>query len=236
MDGKTGWLTVRNQAKLDREVKPMLSMRVFAREKLPSVMKTTSDAQDSFVAVEVTLLDANDNNPVFFPSNIYDFTITSDKPIGTIVGKIEARDPDLGRNGMVLYELQRNNRTRTPHFTVDPQSGQIMIASAPVPLGKHSLFIEASDQPVNPSERRFSLAVVTIEVQTPAVQATKKMVVEAPIFIGAPYEFWVGNEVPVGTSVGQLKITEDAAIENILNYDLLHSYHEGGKFLIGCFQ
>uniref|UniRef100_A0A8D9E833 Cadherin-89D n=2 Tax=Cacopsylla melanoneura TaxID=428564 RepID=A0A8D9E833_9HEMI len=45
MDGKTGWLTVRNQAKLDREVKPMLSMRVFAREKLPSVMKTTSDAQ-----------------------------------------------------------------------------------------------------------------------------------------------------------------------------------------------
>uniref|UniRef100_A0A8D8ZBD2 Cadherin-89D n=1 Tax=Cacopsylla melanoneura TaxID=428564 RepID=A0A8D8ZBD2_9HEMI len=130
--------------------------------------------RDSFVAVEVTLLDANDNNPVFFPSNIYDFTITSDKPIGTIVGKIEARDPDLGRNGMVLYELQKNNRTRTPHFTVDPQSGQIMIASAPVPLGKHSLFIEASDQPVNPSERRFSLAVVTIEVQTPAVQATSE--------------------------------------------------------------
>ncbi|KAI5749559.1 hypothetical protein M8J76_008291 [Diaphorina citri] len=195
IDGKTGWLTVRNQAKLDREAKPTLSMRVFAREKLPSVMKTTLDAQDSFVAVEVTLLDANDNNPVFFPSNIYEFTITSDKPIGTIIGKI-------------------------------------MIANAPVPIGKHSLFIEASDQPVNPSERRFSLAVVTVECQTPAVQATKKMAVQAPIFVGAPYEFWVGSEVPIGTSVGQLKITEDAAVESILNYDLLHSYHEGVPFAV----
>lgn len=44
--------------------------------------------RDSFVAVEVTLLDANDNNPVFFPSNIYEFTITSDKTIGTIIGKV----------------------------------------------------------------------------------------------------------------------------------------------------
>lgn len=40
------------------------------------------------MAVEVTLLDANDNNPVFFPSNIYEFTITADKPIGTIIGKV----------------------------------------------------------------------------------------------------------------------------------------------------
>jgi hypothetical protein len=55
------------------------------------------------------------------------------------------------------------------------------------------------------------------------------MAVQAPIFVGAPYEFWVGSEVPIGTSVGQLKITEDAAVESILNYDLLHSYHEGGK-------
>lgn len=77
---------------------------------------------------------------------------------------------------MVLYELQKNNRSRSSLFSVDAQSGQIMIASAPVSLGKHSLFIEASDQPVNPSERRFSLAVVTVECQTPAVQATSKYI------------------------------------------------------------
>lgn len=58
------------------------------------------------------------------------------------------------------------------------------------------------------------------------------MPVQTPIFLGAPYEFWVGTDVPLGTNVGQLKITEDAAAENSLNFDLLHSYHEGGN--ISC--
>lgn len=38
IDSRSGWLTVRNQAKLDREVRPALSMRVLAREKMPSVV------------------------------------------------------------------------------------------------------------------------------------------------------------------------------------------------------
>lgn len=43
---------------------------------------------DSFVSVEVTLLDANDNNPVFSPSNLYEFTITPNVPIGYKVGQV----------------------------------------------------------------------------------------------------------------------------------------------------
>ena len=50
-----------------------------------------------------------------------------------------------------------------------------------------------------------------------------------PDFIGAPYEFWVGGNVPIGTSVGQVKINDALSKRNDLIYDLLHSYHEGGK-------
>lgn len=39
IDGKTGWITVRNQTKLDREQKSSFSLRVYAREKIPLVMQ-----------------------------------------------------------------------------------------------------------------------------------------------------------------------------------------------------
>ncbi len=45
--------------------------------------------------------------------------------------------------------------------------------------------------------------------------------------MGSPYEFWVGNEAPIGTSIGQIRVAGNVAKEKIV-YDLLHSYHEGG--------
>ncbi|XP_075211152.1 cadherin 89D [Lycorma delicatula] len=224
IDSRSGWLTVRNQAKLDREQRPSLTMRVLAREKMPSVVTPPSD---SFVNVEVTLLDANDNNPMFVPSNIYEFIVPMDTPESTEIGKVEAIDPDLGRNGMVLYELQRSNMSGSLSqlFSVNPQTGQITIIQSPLPLGRHALFVEASDQPVNPSERRFSLAVVTVEVNAMSKSGA------LPDFVGAPYEFWVGSDVSVGTSVGQIRVTEVSDSTKLI-YDLLHSYPEGVPFAV----
>lgn len=45
IDAKTGWLSVRNQAKLDREQRSTLSMRVYAREKVPSVIAKVTDVR-----------------------------------------------------------------------------------------------------------------------------------------------------------------------------------------------
>ena len=81
--------------------------------------------------------------------------------------QIEAKDPDLGRNGQVMYTVQKGvnaSLINDNFFAVDPHQGTIVIANNPLPKGKHTLFIEAVDQPVNPTERRFSLAVVTIHV------------------------------------------------------------------------
>lgn len=52
-----------------------------------------------------------------------------------------------------------------------------------------------------------------------------------PDFVGAPYEFWVGSDVPVGTSVGQIRVTEAVNKRKVM-YDLLHSYHEGGTYFV----
>ncbi|KAJ8965387.1 hypothetical protein NQ317_004639 [Molorchus minor] len=52
-----------------------------------------------------------------------------------------------------------------------------------------------------------------------------------PDFIGAPYEFWVGGNVDIGTSVGQIRVSDMKDKDNVL-YDLLHTYHEGVPFAV----
>ncbi|XP_046967543.1 cadherin-89D [Vanessa cardui] len=272
IDPRTGWLTVRNQTELDREQHSSLRMKVYAKEKNPSVVGTILDKQRlpkwhrssptsrtpskdkttyvfpdktgsssenveyfeesrqlmSFVTVEVTLLDANDNNPVFIPSNLYEFTVKYDAIVGTEIGKVKAVDPDLGRNGMVLYDLQRtSNLTITSPFQVDAETGMIVLVESPILEGRHALFIEASDRPANPSERRYSLAVVTIDV----IGDHKGSKADKPDFIGSPYEFWVGSNVGIGTSVGQIKVN-DAMKKSDVTYDLLHGYEEGVPFAV----
>lgn len=48
-----------------------------------------------------------------------------------------------------------------------------------------------------------------------------------PRFERAPFEFWVGGEAGVGTSVGQVKVA-DIDPRNIF-FDMFHNYNEGGE-------
>lgn len=223
IDARTGWITVRDQSLLDREVRPSITMKVHAVEKkLPFEPR---EATGGSVQVEITLLDSNDNTPQFQMGNLYEFKISLDAPVGYLVGHVTAKDPDEGRNGLILYDLQRPRGSGVIPFQIDPQTGALTV-SGQLRRGRIALFVEASDQPANPSERRFSLAVVTIEILRGSFDGSID-------FIGAPYEFWVGADVPVGTSVGQIRTTIDwdAQGEQVM-YDLLHSYSEGVPFAV----
>ncbi|CAD6233777.1 GSCOCG00007273001-RA-CDS [Cotesia congregata] len=240
IDGKSGWLTVKDERVLDRERISAIKMKVLAVEKKPSVVTlTTQSKNSSYVFVQVSILDANDNNPMFIPGNIYEFMTRTNAKVGTVLGKVHAVDTDLGRNGVVRYAIQQtgknnfnstttnnsssNKLARVP-FAVEPRTGAISVAESPIIEGRHAIFVEATDQPANPSERRFSLAVVTVDVFPPDDFK--------PDFVGAPYEFWVGANVAVGTSVGQIRINDPAIKKSGVLYDLLHGYHEGVPFAV----
>ena len=146
----------------------------------------------------------------------------------SLIFQVKTTDPDLGNNGRVTYNFQYPSKTNSnvsrkfDTFIIDSITGVIKVNEYPLEQGRYALFVEASDQPENPSERRFSLAVVTIEV----LKTGENNFV--PDFIGAPYEFWVGGDVPIGTSVGQIRVTEALEKHRVL-YDLLHSYQDGGN-------
>ena len=97
-----------------------------------------------------------------------------------------------------MYELQKSNTTTDDvPFEIDAKNGYIFLLERPLPKLQYTLLVEAADQPINPSEKRYSLAVVQIDI-------VKAGTNHSPEFIGSPYEFWVGTHVGIGTSVGQV--------------------------------
>ena len=72
---------------------------------------------------------------------------------------------DEGNNGLVKYKIQaRGNTTRDAavrSVAVGETDGTLVLLES-LPPGQVTVLVEASDTPLNPSETRTSLAVVTI--------------------------------------------------------------------------
>lgn len=143
IDPRTGWITVRDQELLDREARSSIVMTIQALEKQEPYNERDKDA--GVVHVEVTLLDSNDNTPEFEMGNLYEFKISIDSEVGTVVGHVTAKDPDEGRNGMILYELQHPRGSGVVPFKLDSSSGTLTV-SGPLKRGRIAVFVEASDQ------------------------------------------------------------------------------------------
>lgn len=47
-------------------------------------------------------------------------------------------------------------------FSVHPESGHVIVVDTPLKLDTYTVIVEATDQAINPTERRVSLAVVQV--------------------------------------------------------------------------
>ncbi|XP_055542908.1 cadherin-89D isoform X2 [Wyeomyia smithii] len=220
IDPISGWIVVNDESFLDKETRSSLFMRVNAMERVEHVDRGRNYGT---VQVEITLLDTNDNTPEFEQGTLYEFKTNCSAGVGTKVGAIKALDPDDLGNGRVQYHIKNVRPNLAIPFKVDPDTGDIKV-SEPLTYGKVAFFVEARDQPQNPSESRFNVALVTIDIVCQSIEEIE--------FIGAPYEFWVGADAPIGSSVGQIRTTFDMNADEEIFFDLLHSYPEGVPFAI----
>lgn len=87
--------------KLDHEQNKMISFAVLARD-------NGNPIQSSLATVEVTVLDVNDNQPVF---NTYNkiYNVAENAVQGTSVATVAATDADSGDFGRLYYTLQVTN-------------------------------------------------------------------------------------------------------------------------------
>uniref|UniRef100_A0A8C7LMU9 Cadherin-23 n=1 Tax=Oncorhynchus mykiss TaxID=8022 RepID=A0A8C7LMU9_ONCMY len=172
VDSDTGVVRVRQAALLDREmfVEPRVELFLVGEDVW---------GLNSSVPLTVTILDQNDNPPVFNPPSLT-VHLPENSPTGVVVTQLSASDADSGSNAWLLYRLESGAQDR---FIVDSLSGAILVGNAILDReerGSYRLVILATDRgtpslsgtatlsvildDVNDSRPRFIEPVTTINV------------------------------------------------------------------------
>ncbi|XP_037595810.1 protocadherin gamma-A9 isoform X11 [Cebus imitator] len=85
--------------------------------------------RSSTVRIHVTVLDTNDNAPVF-AHPIYRVKVLENVPPGTWLLTVTASDPDEGTNGKVAYKFRKINEKQSLLFQLNENTGEISIAKS----------------------------------------------------------------------------------------------------------
>ena len=92
-------------------------MEIIAEDKGSPKLKSTP------LVVAVTVLDENDNDPLFTESG-YKQNITENLSSGFFVKEVEAIDADIGANGQVTYAILSGDRG---YFRIENKTGICLI-------------------------------------------------------------------------------------------------------------
>lgn len=169
---------------LDREEQAFYSLLVLATD-------MGSPPQSSMVRINVSLLDINDNSPVFYPVQ-YFAHIQENEPGGSYITTVSATDPDLGLNGTIKYSISAGDRSR---FQVNAQSGVISTRMALDREEKtaYQLQIVATDGGNLQSPNQAIVTITVLDTQD-----------NPPVFSQAAYSFVVFENVALGYHVGSV--------------------------------
>ncbi|XP_067374391.1 protocadherin gamma-A11-like isoform X20 [Channa argus] len=105
--------------KLDREKQKDLNL-------LLTALDGGSPQRSGTVVIHVTVLDANDNPPVFSQA-VYKASLPENSRVDTIVITVSATDADEGVNGDVTYDFGHVSDDDANVFFIDPKSGEIRV-------------------------------------------------------------------------------------------------------------
>uniref|UniRef100_A0A0S7EWL8 PCDGA n=1 Tax=Poeciliopsis prolifica TaxID=188132 RepID=A0A0S7EWL8_9TELE len=104
---------------LDREKQKEMNL-------LLSALDGGSPQRSGTVVIHVTVLDANDNAPVFSQA-VYKASLPENSPIGTVVITVSATDADEGVNGDVTYDFGHVTDEVMKIFSIDSKKGEIRV-------------------------------------------------------------------------------------------------------------
>ncbi|XP_077103414.1 protocadherin gamma-A4-like isoform X28 [Siphateles boraxobius] len=115
--GKYGELVINKE--LDREQQKEVTLILTA-------VDGGTPPRSGTVAIHVTVLDANDNAPVFSQA-VYKVSLPENSPVDTVVVTVSATDADEGQNGEVTYEFGNLSESFLEIFFLDAESGEIKL-------------------------------------------------------------------------------------------------------------
>ncbi|XP_065146653.1 protocadherin gamma-C5-like isoform X19 [Paramisgurnus dabryanus] len=156
---------------LDREKKPIHQL-------LLTALDGGSPANSGTSQINVTVLDINDNNPVF-EKTVYKVSINENTKQGTSFIKVKATDLDEGQNSEILYFLGKHTSDALRSlFRIDEKTGEITLNGnldyETTPM--YNIEISAKDKGVPEMEGhcRVEIEVSDINDNAPQIVLTSK--------------------------------------------------------------
>ncbi|XP_045061077.1 protocadherin beta-15-like [Coregonus clupeaformis] len=122
------------------------------------------------VVIHVTVLDANDNAPVFSQA-VYKPSLPENSPLGTLVLTVSSTDADEGVNGEVTYEFSRMSDKARKMFTLNHKTGEITVIGALdyEDESKYEMFIEGKDGYGLSSDTKVIIEITDVNDNAPVI-------------------------------------------------------------------
>uniref|UniRef100_A0A8C7KRJ1 Cadherin-20 n=1 Tax=Oncorhynchus kisutch TaxID=8019 RepID=A0A8C7KRJ1_ONCKI len=224
VEPKTGEVRV-SLAGMDREVREIYSIIIQAKDmggQLGGLAGTT--------VVNITLSDVNDNPPMF-DQKLYQMSVLESAPVGSVVGRIRAKDRDIGINAEMRYSIIDGDGRDTFDISTDP-TNLFGIITIKKPLNfeskaSYTLKIEGANTHL---DHRFldkgPFSHVTI------VHVSVEDIDEPPEFSSAAYYIEVSEEAEIGTVFTTVSARDPDASNNSIRYSIEMTTDLGKYFYI----
>ena len=174
--------------------------------------------QTGEVIMTVTVLDINDNPPIF-TKDVYAEVIFTNYGTSNAIVQVSATDADDGENGIVQYSFS-DGEVETDQFRITG-AGEIYSLTETVPAGDYRLTVVASDS--NPEMQETSSAIVGICVvyhePVGALQITTTV-------------FEIRENSHIGTEVGVVKLQAGGMEINPTNYEGNLEFSTGEEYFV----
>nr|XP_049610284.1 protocadherin beta-16-like [Syngnathus scovelli] len=177
------------QKPLDRERHPRLSLKLIA-------LDGGTPQRSGTVNIEINVLDANDNEPVFNQS-VYKAVVMEDTMTGTSVITVNATDADSGPYGLITYSLSQTKGSAAEVFHIDENTGKIYV-SGQIDFEKNKKYevrVEAKDQGGLTGTSKVIFDVIDINDNAPVINIKS---------FSSP----LSEDSPPGTTVAVLNIKD----------------------------
>nr|XP_057919347.1 protocadherin beta-15-like [Doryrhamphus excisus] len=180
---------------LDREKQSEMNL-------LLTALDGGSPQRSGTVVIHVTVLDANDNAPVFSQA-VYKASLPENSPPDTIVIHVSATDADEGLNGEVTYDFGHVTEDVEKIFSIDRKVGEIRVIGTAdyETTTSYEIRVKAKDGLGLSSYAKVIISITDVNDNAPMIQLES---------LSNP----VPENVPPGTEVGIINVQDRDSEKN----------------------
>uniref|UniRef100_A0A3Q3VTF4 Cadherin domain-containing protein n=1 Tax=Mola mola TaxID=94237 RepID=A0A3Q3VTF4_MOLML len=180
---------------LDRERCPSISLKLIA-------VDGGAPQKSGTVNIDITVLDANDNSPVFNQS-VYKATVMENAPRGTYIITVNATDADSGSNGLIYYSISKMQGKIDSIFEINKTTGVIYLVGQVdyETAKKFEIRIEATDQGALTDSSKVMVDVIDVNDNPPIINVMS-------------FTSLVTEDSPPGTTIGIINVKDHDSGDN----------------------